>query len=571
MLPLGWPFFRSSGVKIDSLSHLVGDTNRPLLNKTIGKLLEDAASQYPNNTAIISSKQNTRMSYSELNQTVNTVARSFIALGLKKGDRIGIWSPNNIEWVITLYAAARAGLVLVNINPAYRLSELEYALRRVGCRALVLAKSFKSSDYTEMLRALVPEVDHCRPGELKSEALPDLSTLILLGDYKLPGFLAFSDVREGFDAGPAGLAELGQRISPDAPVNIQFTSGTTGSPKGATLTHNNIVNNAYFVAQGIRLSNTDKVCSPVPLYHCFGMVMATLACANVGATLVLPDSAFDPLTTLEAVSQEKCTALYGVPTMFSMILNHPEKASFDVSSLRTGIVAGALCPEVLMKQIIDELNMSEITNCYGMTETSPVSFQSAVDDSMQVRTTTVGSVHPHVEVKVIDENGNTLPRGERGELCTKGYSVMQGYWNDQQKTDESIIDGWMHTGDEAVIDEHGYAAIVGRIKDTIIRGGENIAPKEIEDYLLTHSDILEAQAFGVSDSKYGEIVAVWVRLHDKATLSEEQIKEYCKGQIAHFKIPAIVKLVDEFPMTVTGKIQKFVMRNATEKALRQHV
>ncbi len=554
-------------MNIESLSHLVGDKSSPLLDKTIGVLLDDAVRQHPNKTAIISSKQNIRFSYAELNETVNTVARSFIALGLNKGDRIGIWSPNNVEWVITLYAAAKAGLVLVNINPAYRLSELEYALQRVGCRALVLAKSFKSSNYTEMVRTLAPEVAHCSPGELKSEVLPQLSTLILIGDETLPGYLSFSDLQNGLDTDAVDLDEVGSGLTPDMPVNIQFTSGTTGSPKGATLTHKNIVNNAHFVGRGIQLGEADKVCSPVPLYHCFGMVMATLACATTGATLVLPDDAFDPLTTLQAVSEEKCTALYGVPTMFSMILNHPEMASFDVSSLRTGIVAGALCPEVLMKQIIENLNMSEITNCYGMTETSPVSFQSAVDDSMKVRTTTVGSVHPHVEVKVVDENGNIVPRGVRGELCTKGYSVMQGYWNDQQKTDESIIDGWMHTGDEAVIDEHGYGSIVGRIKDTIIRGGENIAPKEIEDFLLKHDDILEAQVFGVSDQRFGEIVATWIRLHDNSTLSEEQVKEYCKGQIAHFKIPAIVKFVDEFPMTVTGKIQKFVMRAEMESAL----
>jgi len=554
-------------VKPELPSHLVGDASSPLLNITIGQLLENAANSFPNNIAIVSSKQNARLSYAEFNQSVNSVAASLVSLGLRAGDRIGIWSPNNIEWVTTLYAAAKAGLILVNINPAYRLTELEYALKRVGCRALVLAKSFKSSDYTEMLRTLAPEIDHCQPGELKSEAVPDLSTLILIGEQKIPGYIAFSDLQIGTDTDPVDLAELGQNIAPEAPVNIQFTSGTTGSPKGATLTHKNIVNNAYFVGRGIDLTQSDKVCSPVPLYHCFGMVMATLACANYGATLVLPDSAFDPLSTLKAVEQEKCTALYGVPTMFSMILNHPEISDFDVSSLRTGIVAGALCPETLMKQIINDLNMREITNCYGMTETSPVSFQSAVNDSMQVRTTTVGSVHPHVEVKVINEQGDTVPRGVRGELCTKGYSVMQGYWNDPKKTEESIIDGWMHTGDEAIIDEHGFGAIVGRIKDTIIRGGENIAPKEIEDYLLTHDDIIEAQAFGVTDSKYGEIVAVWIRLHDHSTLSENQVQDYCKGQIAHFKVPAIVKFVDEFPMTVTGKIQKFVMRAETEKNL----
>jgi len=544
------------------LSHLRGSTDTPLINITIGELLSNASDQYPDNTAIISSHQQCRLSYAQLDQRVNVVTKNLLSAGLKPGDRIGIWSPNNIEWVITLYAAARAGLVLVNINPAYRLSELEYALNKVGCRALVLAKSFKSTDYTDMLRTLAPEINSCEPGDLKAEKVPSLSTLILIDDTPMQGFISFSDLERSNNLQPSVA-----NTAADSPVNIQFTSGTTGMPKGATLTHRNIVNNAYFVGRGINLSDTDKVCSPVPLYHCFGMVMATLACANFGATLVLPNDSFDPLSTLEAVQQEKCTALYGVPTMFSMILNHPEMTRFDVSSLRTGIVAGALCPEVLMKQIIADLHMTEITNCYGMTETSPVSFQSATDDSLQVRTTTVGRVHPNVEVKVIDDDGNTVPRGVRGELCTKGYSVMQGYWGDPQKTEESIVDGWMHTGDEAVIDQHGYGAIVGRIKDTIIRGGENIAPKEIEDFLLTHNDIIEAQAFGVSDAKYGEIVAVWLRLKADSTLTEEQVREYCQGQIAHFKVPAIIRFVTEFPMTVTGKAQKFVMRAETEESL----
>jgi len=544
------------------LSHLRGSTDTPLINITIGELLSNASDQYPDNTAIISSHQQCRLSYAQLDQRVNVVTKNLLSTGLKPGDRIGIWSPNNIEWVITLYAAARAGLVLVNINPAYRLSELEYALNKVGCRALVLAKSFKSTDYTDMLRTLAPEINSCEPGDLKAEKVPSLSTLILIDDTPMQGFISFSDLERSNNLQPSVA-----NTAADSPVNIQFTSGTTGMPKGATLTHRNIVNNAYFVGRGINLSDTDKVCSPVPLYHCFGMVMATLACANFGATLVLPNDSFDPLSTLEAVQQEKCTALYGVPTMFSMILNHPEMTRFDVSSLRTGIVAGALCPEVLMKQIIADLHMTEITNCYGMTETSPVSFQSATDDSLQVRTTTVGRVHPNVEVKVIDDDGNTVPRGVRGELCTKGYSVMQGYWGDPQKTEESIVDGWMHTGDEAVIDQHGYSAIVGRIKDTIIRGGENIAPKEIEDFLLTHNDIIEAQAFGVSDAKYGEIVAVWLRLKADSTLTEEQVREYCQGQIAHFKVPAIIRFVTEFPMTVTGKAQKFVMRAETEESL----
>jgi len=552
----------------EHLSHLSGSTDTPLMSLSIGGLLDSAVAQYPDNIAIISSHQNVRLSYSGFSQRVDVVAKNLLNLGLEKGDRIGIWSPNNIEWVTTLFAAAKTGLVLVNINPAYRTSELEYALNKVGCRALVLAKSFKSSVYTDMINSLIPEARNSEPGKLTSERVPTLSSLILISDTSEPGYILFSDLQSD-NKQQAHRPFGGGDISPHSPVNIQFTSGTTGAPKGATLTHYNIVNNAYFVGRGINLSSNDKVCSPVPLYHCFGMVMATLACATVGATLVLPDGSFDPLSTLMSVEQESCTALYGVPTMFSMILNHPQRQDFDVSSLRTGIVAGALCPEVLMKQIISDLNMGEVTNCYGMTETSPVSFQSAVDDSLQVRTTTVGSVHPNVDVKVVDADGQTVPRGVRGELCTKGYSVMQGYWDDPERTEKAIIDGWMHTGDEAIIDEDGYCSIVGRIKDTIIRGGENIAPKDIEEFLLTHPDIIGAQAFGVSDERYGEIVAVWLQLKTSAALSQEQVKNYCDGRIAHFKVPAIVKFVDEFPMTVTGKAQKFVMRAETEKSLKQ--
>jgi len=539
------------------------------VNITIGNLLDKAVAQNPNNTSVISSHQSVRLSYVELSQRVDIVAANLLGLGLKKGDRIGIWSPNNIEWVTTLYAAAKAGLVLVNINPAYRTSELEYALNKVACRALVLAKSFKSSVYTDMISALIPQIESSESGKLKSERVPTLSSLILIGDEPEPGYILFSELQADIIKRPKGLVEIAPIVSPYDPVNIQFTSGTTGAPKGATLTHHNIVNNAYFVGRGIKLTSDDKICSPVPLYHCFGMVMATLASATVGATLVLPNDSFDPRSTLKAVEQEACTALYGVPTMFSMILNHPQRQEFDVSSLRTGIVAGALCPEVLMKQIISDLNMREITNCYGMTETSPVSFQSATDDSFEVRTTTVGSVHPNVEVKVVNSQGSTVPRGVRGELCIKGYSVMQGYWGDAERTEKSIIDGWMHTGDEALIDDHGYCSIVGRIKDTIIRGGENIAPKEIEEFLLTHADIIGAQAFGVSDDRYGEIVAVWLQLKEAVVLSQEQVQEYCDGKMAHFKVPAIVKFVDEFPMTVTGKAQKFVMRAETEKSLKQ--
>jgi fatty-acyl-CoA synthase len=466
-----------------------------------------------------------------------------------------------------MYAASKAGLILVNINPAYRPAELEYALAKVGCSALVLASSFKTSNYVEMIRGLVPEADTSAPGSIVSEKLPTLKSLILIEDEPLDGFFNYSQVQSMGEKSDLDLSEIADLVDPDDAVNIQFTSGTTGSPKGATLTHNNIVNNAYFIARGLKMTPQDKVCSPVPLYHCFGMVLAVLACATAGATVVLPDESFDPLSTLEAVEAEKCTALYGVPTMFNMVLDHPQASNFDVSSLRTGIVAGAVCPESIMKRILAELNMHEVVNAYGMTETSPASFQTATDDNFIKRTTTVGRVHPNVEVKVIDDNGDICPIGVPGELCVKGYNVMQGYWGDEKRTNESIIDGWMLTGDQAVFDHDGYASIVGRIKDTIIRGGENIAPTEIEDFLLEHPSILEAQAFGVKDERFGEIVAVWLKADESAQLTEQAVKDYCKDQISHFKVPSIVMFVDEFPMTVTGKIQKFIMREETEKQL----
>lgn len=548
-------------------SHVVGEKETPLHNLTIGQLLENAVKNHASNTAIVSSHQDVSWNYTQFNEVVSDFSKGLIDLGLKPGDRIGIWSPNNVEWVVTMYAAAKAGLILVNINPAYRPSELEYALNKVGCKALVLADKFKTSNYPNMLKELAPEISTSTKGELNAKQLPELRSMILIGDQKLDGFYNFADIQNLGKESSADLASVATQFTADDPINIQFTSGTTGSPKGATLTHNNIVNNGFFVGKGIALTSEDKLCCPVPLYHCFGMVMATLACANYGATLVLPDEAFDPLTTLKAVEKEKCTALYGVPTMFNMILNHPEFANISVDTLRTGIVAGALCPTALMEQIIGELNMKEVTNCYGMTETSPVSFQTKITDSFEKKVTTVGRVLPHVEVKVVDADGNTTNRGERGEICTKGYSVMRGYWGDVEKTDESIQDGWMHTGDEGVLDDEGFCCIVGRIKDTIIRGGENIAPKEIEDYLYTHDSIQDAQIFGLPDETFGEVVCAWVKLKEGCEMTEEELQAFCKGTIAHYKVPAFVRFVDEYPMTVTGKIQKFKMRDAMAKEL----
>ena len=551
----------------DNPSHVSGSTKEPLLQLTIGRLLADAAREAPDREALVSCQQGLRLSYRELDAQSDLFAKGLLQLDLRAGDRIGIWSPNNVEWIVAMYAAAKLGLILVNVNPAYRPRELKYALNKVACKALVMADRFKTSDYPAMLETLAPEIAASAGGALQCAALPRLKTLILISEAPRAGYFRFGDV-VGF--GRLAITEFkadAHASDVHAPVNIQFTSGTTGSPKGATLTHHNIVNNGYFVGRGIGLGAADRLCVPVPLYHCFGMVMGALACCAHRATLVLPGDAFDPVATLRAVQDERCTALYGVPTMFSAILDHAQFSRFDVGSLRTGIVAGALCPEVLMRRILDNLHMREITNCYGMTETSPVSFQTAVDDTLAKRTTTVGTVHPHVEVKVIDARGNTAPRGQRGEICTKGYSVMQGYWDDEEKTRQSIVDGWMKTGDEGVIDEDGYCAIVGRIKDTIIRGGENIAPKEIEEYLLTHEDILQAQAFGLPDETFGEIVCVWLQKAPGAALSEEAVKAYCKDRIAHFKVPAIVRFVDDFPLTVTGKVQKFVMREAMTKEL----
>ena len=541
-------------------SYVSGSRETPLLQLTVGQLLARAVESSPDNEALVSCHQDWRMTYRQLDEASDRFARGLASLGLEPGDRIGIWSPNNTEWIITLYAAAKLGLILVNVNPAYRPVELEYALNKVGCRALVLADRFKTSNYPEMIGRLAPEVKTSEKGKLNSAALPALELLILIGSEARDGFFLFDEIDTLGRDSRIGIDDYEDACDVHSPVNIQFTSGTTGSPKGATLTHHNIVNNAYFVGKGIGLSEADRLCLPVPLYHCFGMVMGVLACAAHRATLVLPGDSFDPIVTLQAVEKERCTVLYGVPTMFSAMLDHPEFESFSTDTLRTGIVAGSLCPKVLMQRILDDLHMVEVTNCYGMTETSPVSFQTAVDESLEKRTTTVGRVLPHVDARIVGPEGNILPRGERGEICTRGYSVMQGYWGDDEKTRESIVDGWMLTGDEGVLDEDGYCSIVGRIKDLIIRGGENIAPAEIEEYLLTHDEILEAQAFGVPDEKFGEVVCVWIKKAQGSDLDEDGVRAYCRDSIAHFKIPAIVRFVDDYPLTVTGKVQKFVMR-----------
>ena len=550
-------------------SYVSGASERPLLGVTIGEQLDLTAARFPDNEALVVPHQGVRWRYGEFKERVDRLAAGLLALGLEPGDRIGIWSPNNSEWALTQFAAAKAGLILVNINPAYRLAELEYALNKVECRALVTAESFKSSRYIDMLRQLAPALDRARPGALKAGKLPHLEIVVRLGAARGGGMYAFDEVVERAGAAERRRLEaLGRVLQFDDPINIQFTSGTTGFPKGATLSHHNILNNGYFNGVALRLSDRDRVCIPVPLYHCFGMVMGNLMCAAHGAAMVYPGEAFDPLAVLHTVEGERCTVLYGVPTMFIAELDHPEFARFDLSSLRTGTMAGSPCPIEVMRRVVGALHMEEVTIAYGMTETSPVSFQSAVDDPIERRVSTVGRVHPHVEVKIVDEEGKVVPRGVPGEILTRGYSVMRGYWDDEAKTAEAIDRaGWMHTGDRGTIDEDGYGNIVGRIKDMVIRGGENVYPREIEEFLYRHPKVQDVQVIGVPDEKYGEELCAWIRLRDGEDADADEIKAFCKERIAHFKVPRYVKFVDGFPMTVTGKVQKFKMREAMIAAL----
>ncbi|MGA7809547.1 AMP-binding protein [Bradyrhizobium sp.] len=550
-------------------SYVCGIADAPLLGDTIGSSLDKACARWGDREALVSPSHDVRWSWREFAARVDALAAGFLALGLERGMRIGIWSLNRPEWTLTQFAAAKAGLILVTINPAYRLSELEFALGKVGCAAIVTATAFKTSNYMEMLNTLMPELARAEPGHLRAARLPQLRAVIQIGGPLCPGTVPFDEVaRMGGEQHRDQLALLGDSLQFDDPVNIQFTSGTTGSPKGVTLTHHNILNNGYFVGRAMRLTEADRICIPVPLYHCFGMVMGNMAAVTLGAAMVYPGEGFDPLTTLATVEREKCTALYGVPTMFIAELDHPEFARFDLTSLRTGIMAGAPCPIEVMKRVNSAMNMSEVTIAYGMTETSPVSFQSAVDDPLERRVSTVGRVHPHVEVKIVDLEGRIVPRGARGELCTRGYSVMLGYWDEAERTAD-VLDrnGWMHTGDLAVVDDAGYCNIVGRIKDMVIRGGENLYPREIEEFLYRHPKIQDVQIFGVADDRYGEELCAWIRTRAGETLTVEEIHAFCHGQIAHNKIPRYVEFVDEFPMTVTGKIQKFMMREAVESKL----
>ncbi|WP_312163602.1 AMP-binding protein [Phenylobacterium sp.] len=549
---------------MSALSYVHGADARPLLGQTIGAAFDATCAAHPHVPALISRHQKIRWTYAEMKQRVDALAAGFLALGLEPGDRVGIWAPNCAEWALTQFATAKAGLILVNVNPAYRVSEAEYALNKVGCKALVTAVAHKTSEYLHMLRELAPELSASRPGDLQAARLPSLRWIITLGDQDHAGCLAFHQACDaGTAADRARLAQIEPTLQFDDPINIQFTSGTTGFPKGATLSHHNILNNGFFVAEAIGLQAGERLCIPVPLYHCFGMVMGNLGCVTHAATMVYPSDGFDPLAVLEAVEAEACAALYGVPTMFIAILGHERFGRFDLGSLRTGIMAGSPCPIEVMRQVIDQMHMPEVTIAYGMTETSPVSFQSGADDNLEVRVSTVGRVHPHVEVKVVDAEGRIVPRGETGELCTRGYSVMLGYWADEARTAEAIDQsGWMHTGDLATIDADGCANIVGRIKDMVIRGGENVYPREIEEYLYRHPAIQDVQVIGVPDDRYGEELCAWIVLKPGESLTSEAVREFCKGQIAHYKIPRHIRFVESFPTTVTGKVQKFAMREA---------
>lgn len=546
----------------ERLSYAYGTSSQPLLGMTIGEKFDQACQQYAEQDAVVSLHQNVRLTYKELQAQVNAFACSLLKLGLKKGDRLAIWSPNCVEWTITQFAAFKAGIILVNLNPAYKSNELEYVLNKVSCKGLVIASQFKSTNYQDILMKIAPEIKGAENKVLKAERLPHLKYIIKIDEEEHTGLHRFSDLLTPPSKRQLNQLELVASESQfDETINIQFTSGTTGNPKGTMLTHNNILNNGYFVGEAIHLSPADRVCISVPLFHCFGMVMGNLACITHGSTMVYPSAVFNPLETLKAIQQEKCTAAYGVPTMFIAILEHEQFDDFDLSSLRTGIMAGSPCPREIMQRVIDRMHMSEITICYGMTETAPVSAQSSTSDSVEQRVGTVGRVHPHLEIKIVDEQGKVVPCGQLGELCVRGYSVMLGYWEDHEKSQE-VIDSarWMHTGDIAEMDEAGFVKIKGRIKDVVIRGGENLFPKEIEDFLYTHPDVSDVQVIGLPDARYGEELCACIILHEHHEITEESIRQYCVEHISHNKVPRYVRFFNEFPMTASGKAQKFKLQ-----------
>ncbi|PKO77842.1 MAG: AMP-binding protein [Betaproteobacteria bacterium HGW-Betaproteobacteria-15] len=556
-----------------TLSLARGATDVPLIEQTIGAFFDAMVARQPDHEALVSVHQGRRYTYRALQADAHRLASALLAQGLNPGDRVGIWSHNNAEWVLMQLATAQVGLVLVNINPAYRTSEVEYALNKVGCKLLVTMARFKTSDYLGMLRELAPEWAHGQPGALEAQQLPHLKTVVWIDEpgqgAEEPGLMRFSALLDQGDAADPRVAQVAATIKASDPINIQFTSGTTGFPKGATLTHRNILNNGFFIGECMKLTPADRLCIPVPLYHCFGMVLGNLACFTHGATIVYPNDGFDPLTVLQTVQDERCTGLHGVPTMFIAELDHPRFAEFDLSTLRTGIMAGSPCPTAVMQRVVNDMHLSEITIAYGMTETSPVSCQSSTDTPLDRRVSTVGTVQPHLEVKIVNaDSGEVVAPGQSGELCTRGYSVMHGYWDDPVKTAEAIdTEGWMHTGDLATMDTEGYVNIVGRIKDMVIRGGENIYPREIEEFLYRHPAVQDVQVVGVPDAKYGEELCAWVIVKPGQALDEDTVRAFCKGQIAHYKVPRYIRFVDAFPMTVTGKIQKFKIRDAMKDQL----
>ena len=544
-------------------SYYSGASTAQIIYETIGSYFDKIAELHSTNSALIVRHQGINWTYGELQAQVNRLAMGLIHLGIEPGDRVGIWGPNSSEWVLVQLATAKIGAIMVCINPAYRLYELEYALNKVECKTLITDVSFKTSDYLGMINTLAPELESSHPGQLEAKKLPYLKHVIRMGSDNTPGMYNFDAVcAAGTDDDQVTMDALQGRLQPDDAINIQFTSGTTGNPKGATLSHCNILNNGFLTGLAMQLGPEDKLCIPVPLYHCFGMVLSVLACVSHGATMVFPGPAFDPEETLKSVETEGCTALHGVPTMFIIELDHPRFSDYDLSTLRTGIMAGAPCPVEVMKRVLSEMHMDDILIAYGQTELSPINNMTLPNDTLERRTETVGRAMPWVEIKVVDEAGRVVPVGQKGEICTRGYSVMQGYWNDEERTAETIDSaGWLHSGDIATMDEAGYVRIVGRIKDMIIRGGENIYPREVEEFLYQHPAISEVQVFGVPDEKMGEEVCAWIQLNDGFHLSDEDVKAYCRDQITHFKIPRHIRFVTEYPMTVTGKIQKFVMRD----------
>ncbi|WP_172587239.1 AMP-binding protein [Shewanella xiamenensis] len=544
-----------------------------LVEKTIGQYLNDIANSYPEQLAVVVNHQNIRWNYRQYLAQIDALATGLLKLGIGPGDRVGIWSPNNIEWCLTQFATAKIGAIMVCINPAYRPEELQYALTNVGCRAVICADKFKSSNYLQMIYQLAPELKQCAAGQLQAKALPELQFVIRMGAEKSPGMLNFDDLLvEVSEDDKAMLARIANELSPYDAINIQFTSGTTGSPKGATLSHHNILNNGYLVAEAMRFTCDDKLCIPVPLYHCFGMVLGNLVCLAKGAAAIFPGDSFDPLTTLEVIECERCTALHGVPTMFIAELEHPEFKRFDLSSLRTGVMAGATCPEEVMRRVQQLMYMQEVLIGYGQTECSPLNHITEIDSPVEKRVLTVGRALPHTEVKIVNEFGEVLPINQPGEVCSRGYCIMQCYWNDPEKTAATIdSEGWLHSGDIGQMDEQGYVQIVGRIKDMIIRGGENIYPREIEEKLYTHKDVQDAAVFGVHSDKYGEEVCAWIKVRSGASITEEDIRHFLTEKFAYFKVPRYIKFVDQYPMTVTGKIQKFKMRELMYQELYEDI